>query len=98
MTESAFSDAPAGEPVQLCPKPTHWIEIELLDEHDEPVPGEAYKIQLPTGDMNTGYLDDRGCARLEVPVTGTCQVSFPGIDGDDWQYIRSTPQSLQEAA
>ena len=98
MTTSTFPDAPAGEPVQPCNKPKHWIEIELLDEHDKPVPGEAYKIKLPAGDINTGYLDDKGCARLDgIPVAGTCQVSFPGIDGDDWQYIRSMPQSLQKA-
>jgi len=98
MTGSAFSNGPAGDPVQPCNQPKHWISIQLLDDDDNPVPGEAYKVKLPTGDINTGYLDDNGCARLDgIPVTGTCQVSFPRIDGDDWQYIRSARQTPQQA-
>jgi len=29
-------------------------------------------------------------ARLDgMPDAGTCQVSFPNIDGDDWQFVSS---------
>ena len=98
MPGSTFGDAPAGEPVQPCNKPKHWIEIELLDEYDKPVAGEAYKIKLPSGEINKGYLDDKGCARLDgIPEAGTCDVSFTNKDGDDWQFIRSTPRSSQKA-
>ena len=90
MPES-FSSAPAGDPVTPCPKPTHWIEIVLKDDKGLPVPGEAYKIVLPDGETTTGYLDANGAARVDgILSAGTCKVSFPGIDGDDWSFVKSS--------
>ena len=86
-----FTTAPAGEPVTPCPQPIHWIEIVLKDEDDKPVAGEAYKVVLPNGEATTGYLDADGAARIDGIVSaGTCKVSFPGIDGDDWSFVKSS--------
>jgi len=42
-----------------------WIEIELVDEEDNPVPGEKYKITLPDGKVAQGTLDGKGFARVD---------------------------------
>ncbi len=62
-----------------------WIEIELVDEEDNPVPGEKYKITLPDGSVAQGTLDQNGFARVEGIDSGTCQITFPKLDKDAWE-------------
>jgi hypothetical protein len=94
MPDDGFGDTPAGGAVAPCPLRTHWIEIELRDEDGNPVANEAYKVKLPSGEINTGYLNSDGFGRLDgIADAGTCQVSFPNIDGDDWKYESSTSRS-----
>ncbi|HEX5046091.1 MAG TPA: hypothetical protein VFX89_03140 [Gammaproteobacteria bacterium] len=62
-----------------------WIEIELVDEANEPVPGEVYEITLPDGSVAKGTLDGKGFARVEGIEPGTCQVTFPDLDKDAWE-------------
>jgi len=62
-----------------------WIEIELVDKDDHPIPGEAYKIVLPDESVKTGTLDQAGFARVEGIAPGTCQVTFPDMDGRSWE-------------
>ncbi len=61
-----------------------WIEIELLDEEKNPVPGEKYEVELPDGTMAKGTLDNKGVARVEGFVAGTCKVNFPKLDKSAW--------------
>ena len=75
--ESALDDEEAEE--------RSWIEIELVDEEDEPVPGEKYKITLPDGSVAQGTLDQNGFARVEGIDSGTCQITFPKLDKDAWE-------------
>lgn len=67
------------------PPKTHWIAIKLVDEDDNPVPGERYKIALPDNSVAEGTLDAKGCARLNAIDPGQCQVSFPKLDADCWE-------------
>lgn len=62
-----------------------WIEIELVDEEDEPVPGEKYKITLPDDSVAEGTLDDKGFARVEGTEPGTCKITFPDLDKEAWE-------------
>jgi len=62
-----------------------WIEIELVDEENNPVPGEKYKITLSDGKVKTGTLDQNGLARVEGIEPGTCQITFPNLDKDAWE-------------
>lgn len=62
-----------------------WIEIELVDMNDKPVPDRAYRIELPDGRVRTGTLDREGRAREDGLVPGTCKVSFPELDGRAWR-------------
>ena len=93
MPENASGNGPEGA-VQPCPLKLHWIEIELLDADGKAVPNEAFTVKLPSGDVNTGYLNSDGFARVDaIPDAGTCQVSFPNLDSDDWAFDSSTSAS-----
>ena len=62
-----------------------WIEIVLVDEDNNPVPGEHYQITLPDGaTVADGTLDDKGFARVDGIDSGTCQITFPDLDQDAW--------------
>jgi len=62
-----------------------WIEIELVDEEDQPVPGEAYCIELPDGTVAEGTLDEKGFARVDGIPSGTCKVTFQKLDKEAWE-------------
>ncbi len=62
-----------------------WIEIEMVDEEDEPVPGEKYKITLPDDSVAQGTLDGKGFARVDGIDPGTCKITFPKLDKDAWE-------------
>jgi type VI secretion system secreted protein VgrG len=63
-----------------------WIEIELVDEEDTPVPGEYYEITLPDGEtVASGTLDDKGFARVDGIDPGTCKITFPELDKEAWE-------------
>lgn len=65
-----------------------WIEIELVDEENNPVPGEIYRITLPDGEtVAEGTLDNKGLARVEGIDPGNCQITFPKLDQDAWERI-----------
>jgi type VI secretion system secreted protein VgrG len=65
---------------------THWIEIELVDEDGNPVPGEEYQITLPDGSTKaSGTLDGKGKARAEGVDPGSCKVTFPNLDKNSWK-------------
>jgi hypothetical protein len=64
-----------------------WIEIELVDENDEPVPGERYRVTLPDGTVTDGSLDENGFAHIGGIDPGTCQITFPNLDGEAWEKI-----------
>jgi len=69
-------------------KKTSWIEIELVGEDDQPIPGEKYRIKLPDGEtVAEGTLDHKGFARVEGFEPGTCQVCFPNLDKEAWERI-----------
>jgi hypothetical protein len=58
------------------PDPTSWIEIELLDDDGNPVPGAPYTIVTGNGRTRSGTLDLRGRAREDGIDPGPCQVTF----------------------
>jgi len=76
--------APKNQSDEEKEENTSWIEIELLDEEDNPVPGEKYEIELPDGSMAKGSLDGNGFARVEGVESGECKVTFPELDESAW--------------
>jgi hypothetical protein len=75
---------PRPRPVALEDLKT-WIEIELLDNEDKPVPNERYLIKVPGGTTETGTLDANGRARITGLDPGMCDISFPDIDLREWR-------------
>jgi hypothetical protein len=72
-------------PVQTTPEDLDWIEIVLLDEHDQPVPRVEFEVTLPDRTIARGSLDAHGRARLENIPRGQCKVVFPRLDRDAWE-------------
>jgi hypothetical protein len=66
---------------------TTWIEIELLDEDDNPVSGKKYEVNLPDGTVAKSTLDGNGFARVEGINPGECKVCFPELDKDAWSEL-----------
>lgn len=66
-------------------KKKSWIEIVLVDEEDNPVPGEEYEIVLPDKTVQKGSLDEKGFARVDGVEPGNCEISFPKLDRDAWK-------------
>jgi len=66
-----------------------WVEIELVDEEDQPVVGERYWIRLPDGRiLAQGRTDENGVARIEkIGQEGDCMLCFPDMDKDMWEPI-----------
>ncbi len=64
---------------------TSWIELQMVDEADEPVAGIEYEVTLPDGSVATGTLDSNGFARIEGCEPGQCEITFPGLDKDAWE-------------
>jgi hypothetical protein len=61
-----------------------WIEIELVDEVGNPVPGIRYHIVLSDGSTRSGSLGANGRAREDGIGGGIRNVSFPELDASAW--------------
>ncbi len=81
--------APPGESKKNVGTGTHWIEIEMVDEAEQPVVGEAYRVTLPDGKKVEGGLDEKGQVRIDgIKQPGWCRISFPNLDLAAWQRWR----------
>jgi type VI secretion system secreted protein VgrG len=84
---ASSSNAPWHDPNNPSNKDKkNWIEIELLDKDNKPVPGEPYRVTLPDGQtVAEGTLDDKGVARVDGIDPGSCKVTFPQRDKRSWK-------------
>jgi type VI secretion system secreted protein VgrG len=64
---------------------THWIEIELVDDAGQPVPGEDIDVECPDGSVASGTTDDKGKTRIENLDPGSCKITFVNLDKDAWE-------------
>lgn len=72
-------------PTSASPLSRHertWVELELLDMDDAPVPYERYWIKLPDGTVREGALNAQGRAYFDDLDLGTCEIRWPFRDGD----------------
>jgi len=87
---AALRASPAPKQGKASPeteKKLTWVEIELVDDDGQPVPGVEYEIQLPDGSVKSGRLNDKGKARYDDIDPGQCQVRFPGLHANEWQRV-----------
>jgi type VI secretion system secreted protein VgrG len=61
---------------------THWIEVELVDDQGQPVPGEPVDIECPDGSVATRSTDEKGLARVDYLDPGSCKIKFTKLDKD----------------
>jgi type VI secretion system secreted protein VgrG len=61
-----------------------WVELQLVDKMNNPIPGEPYRVTLPDGSVQEGRLDDQGNARISNCDPGDCQITFPNLDKNAW--------------
>ena len=66
-------------------KKRSWIEIVLVGEDKNPIPGEKYRITLPDNSVAEGTTDDKGAARVDGFDPGSCKITFPDLDQDAWK-------------
>ena len=63
-----------------------WIEIDLVDEDDQPIPSNDYEVILPDGEtVEEGTLDASGQSHISIPEPGKCEISFPDLDTEGWE-------------
>lgn len=90
-------DAPISVPRREEEVEVTWIEIELLDETDEPVPRARYRIDLPDGSTRRGRLDAEGWARVDNVDPGNCVVTFPDLDEEAWSFMQTREEKNKRA-
>jgi type VI secretion system secreted protein VgrG len=84
-TKAGSYDSVKVKPYKKDPAKKSWIEIKLVDEKNNPVPGEPYSVTLPDSTIASGTLDEKGFARIEGIDPGTCQITFPQRDKEAWK-------------
>ncbi len=63
-----------------------FIKIKLVDEQNNPVEGERYRVTLPDGEtIAEGRTDVDGRAEVTNIDTGNCKVTFPNLDKGAWK-------------
>jgi hypothetical protein len=56
-----------------------WIDIELKNQLEKPIPDEKYELTLPDGTQRKGTLDKEGKAVEKDVPPGKCVVTFPEL-------------------
>ena len=74
----------ANDARPVVDKPTHWIEVVLVDDDGRPVEGVAWRVEAADGEVFEGTLDETGVARVPTLTPGPAKVSFPKLDGRSW--------------
>lgn len=79
------NDGPALTPSQVKQMVDHAaLAIHVVDLKQKPQQGLAYRIVAPDGSTASGKLDHDGRAKAVSGTPGTFAVSFPDLDGADW--------------
>lgn len=72
--------------IGLAPEPPvetveHFVEVLVVDERDQPLPGIACIVELSNGQQRAGRTDDHGLLRIEgIVPAGPCAIRFPTLD------------------
>jgi len=84
--DKSYGRDPSKMPaIEEEPYQGQWISIDLKDKEGKPCAGEFFRITTPSGKVIEGTLDVNGFKRLWVDEEGDCQISYPDLDGDEWQ-------------
>ena len=67
---------------------TH-LDIEMVDEEDQPMVSERYLVDFADGSKREGHLNPEGKARIWCTSDEPCRISFPDLDGPAWERLES---------
>jgi len=80
-----FDRSSASGAVQSCHEDTTWIDIKLVDENNEPIPGARFQILRPDGTLlGERFLGEDGCGGFENIDDLDYRVCFPDLDQEAW--------------
>lgn len=69
-------------------EPWHWIELQLVDEEELPVPNLECVVALPDGGTRRLVSDDMGRIWVEgIQSPDDCMISFPALDAEAWEVV-----------
>ena len=71
--DQEFTDDDVGTTVTSC---STYIGFLVLDEDDQPVSDEKYRLVLPDGSVREGTLGSDGRIYVESIPPGSCRLSF----------------------
>jgi uncharacterized Zn-binding protein involved in type VI secretion len=57
----------------------NWLEFQLTDGCDQPIPRQPYVVVDPSGAAFSGHLDENGFARVAPVKAGQCKINFPEL-------------------
>lgn len=69
-----------------------WVELELRDALGSSLGGTRYRVVGLMGDVHEGALDEAGFARVDEVSEGLCKITFPDLDGAEWDW--EVPRSV----
>ncbi len=81
---SALSLSGKLSPRPVDPNKTAWVEIAVVDDTGAPVAYAPYRIEVPGGEIVEGWTDDKGVARIEGILPGTCRITLTDLDEKAW--------------
>ena len=87
--DAIANSSPGTQMVTPCPADATWIEVQLVDMDQNPMPGEKYRIKLPDSSLMEGVLDKDGKVRFNNIVAGQADITFPEIDKNEWDAAAS---------
>ena len=81
----ALSELPPTAPAAVAPCEQVWVEVQMLDETDAPVPGLECEVLAPDGVGHRGVTDAKGVFRVEPVPPGQCTITFTSLDQRIWK-------------
>jgi hypothetical protein len=81
-------EAPAPPPVDTAEQ-LDDIEIAVVVDSGESLPGVRIELSLADGSMASGRTDDGGARRFEGVPAGDCTVTLPDFDPKFWKQLGS---------
>ena len=58
------------------PEKKAWVQIEFVDDENQPIANQAFTATLPDGTKRKGKTDAKGRASFERIITGECTFEF----------------------
>jgi hypothetical protein len=79
--ETEAETAPGDRPTEV----EHWIQIQVVDDDDLPVPGVAMELKLPNGRVSRVRADSQGVVYVSDIDAGQCELRLTQFDAEVWE-------------